>query len=94
MLRGYYRLIDLEISGRDKEGNGDADGGQLAEREKGKVPGGLPVCSSENITHITQHASQRLPMSLRPPPIADSAEREHLLWKSQIVEEEGEERLC
>ncbi len=48
-----------------------------------------PVWKSENITHITQHASQRLSVSPRPPPMADSAEREHLLWKSQF---EGEER--
>lgn len=47
-----------------------------------------PVWKSENITHITQHASQRLSVSPRPPPMADSAEREHLLWKSQS---EGEE---
>lgn len=91
-------MIDTDCFLRDtvsgQEGKEDADGGHLAEREKGQVPSGSSVCSSENITHITQHASQRLPMFLRPPPITDSAETEHLPWKSQCEEEKGEERLC
>lgn len=60
--------------------------GRVSKRPSSRRLG--PVCSSENITHITQHASQRLSVSPRPPPMADSAEREHLLWKSQFEEAE------
>lgn len=64
-------------------------GGQLAGKVKMQIPGSAgPVCSSENITHITQHPSQRLFMSPRPPPIANSAAGDHLPWKSQFEEQE------
>lgn len=66
--------------------------GRVSKRPSSRRP--RPVCSSENITHITQHASQRLPLSPRPPPMANSAEREHLLWKSQFEEEGNGRRAC
>lgn len=97
-LSQYRKLNSLwliEIDGFSSDiwwrGNWDADGGgQLAGWGKGQVPGGLGLSENQKILPILPsmpHSGCQCPP--RPPPMADSAEREHLLWKSQF---EGEER--
>jgi len=71
-----------EISIGNKERYEDADGWTVDRVRKRPSSRRLRhVSPSEN---ITQHASQRLSVSPRPPPITDSAEREHLTVKLTV----------